>query len=210
MLKSFIFASSSAGKSAMVKSVAQEFGIQVLDLRDIFPNEKIEILEDQTSYLGNARKKAQTVYQRTQQLGHDLAVLGDDSGLEVDALSGKPGIFSARYRGLKNLPPSATDADRNQALLEELLPLRTPDSKITARYVSFLVLILPDGSEKTVSSAVPGEILPTPRGEGGFGYDPLFFDPKVKKTYAEFSHAELMRHGFRVLGLRKLFAMLQH
>ncbi len=109
--------------------------------------------------------------------------IADDSGLEVDALDGRPGVFSARYSG------EPCDDERNNALLLKELT-GVPAEKRGARYVSVIACVTPDGREMTVRGTCEGQILTDPIGNGGFGYDPLFFLPRLGKTFAEVTAAE--------------------
>lgn len=107
----------------------------------------------------------------------------DDSGLEVDALDGRPGVFSARYAG------EPCDDERNNArLLAELAGV--PGERRTARYVSVIACVCPDGEELLVRGTCEGVMLESYRGNGGFGYDPLFYVPKLSKTFAEVTPEE--------------------
>lgn len=109
--------------------------------------------------------------------------LGDDSGLEVDALGGGPGLYSARYGG-----PGLDDAGRCARLLEALTGV--PDAARTARFVCVIALVDPSGVEHVVEGTADGLILTAPRGGGGFGYDPLFYYPPLGRTFAELSDDE--------------------
>lgn len=107
----------------------------------------------------------------------------DDSGLEVDALDGRPGVYSARYAG-----EPCNDQNNNDLLLSELADV--PREKRTGRYVSVIACVTPSGEEFFVRGTCEGEILFSPRGTGGFGYDPLFFVPLLNKTFAEVTAEE--------------------
>ena len=107
-----------------------------------------------------------------------MAALADDSGLEVDALDGAPGVFSSRYAG-----EDATDEDNNAKLLVDLAD--TPDDERTARFVCTLVFIDEDGTEVSSRGTVEGRIGHEPQGDGGFGYDPLFWSADLGMTFAE-------------------------
>lgn len=120
--------------------------------------------ESASTFLGNARIKALAA----RKASGGAAVLADDSGLEVDALDGAPGVYSSRYAG-----EDATDQDNNEKLLDELAG--TPDDERTARFVCTLVFVDEDGSELTSRGTVEGRIGHGAQGEGGFGYDPLFW-----------------------------------
>lgn len=157
--------------------------------------------ESADSFTGNARKKALHYAQHSQQRGgssHAL-VLADDSGLIVDALGGKPGIFSARYAG-----PHATDADNNARLLRDLGGVR-PERR-TARFVCVLALADAEELKAEFSGVAAGVILEAPHGAHGFGYDPLFLDPVKARTFAELSAEEKL---FRSHRGKALFSFLE-
>jgi XTP/dITP diphosphohydrolase len=129
--------------------------------------------EGETSYAENALGKARAV---TAAVGE--IALADDSGIEVDAFGGRPGVLSARYGG-----DGLTDLDRNALMLRELAGV-APDRR-TARYRAVIAVTAPDGREATVEGMVEGVLLDAPRGTGGFGYDPLFYYPPLGATFAE-------------------------
>jgi XTP/dITP diphosphohydrolase len=129
--------------------------------------------EGSTSYADNALGKARAVAAAT-----GMLALGDDSGLEVDALGGRPGVLSARYGG-----DGLGDAERCRALLRELRDL--PPARRGARFRSVIALCSPTGREATAEGVVEGVLLTEPRGGGGFGYDPLFYYPPLEATFAE-------------------------
>ena len=109
-----------------------------------------------------------------------LLTLADDSGLEVDALGGAPGVLSARYAG-----PAANDVERIDHLLNKLRDI--PEDKRTARYICVIAIVSPKGSVRLCSGSCRGRITTAPHGINGFGYDPVFFFPKLSKTMAELS-----------------------
>jgi len=129
--------------------------------------------EGETSYEDNALGKARAV---TRAIGE--MALADDSGIEVDAFGGRPGVLSARYGG-----EGLTDPDRNALMLRELADV--PPGRRTARYRAVIAVTAPDGREATVEGTVEGVLLDAPRGVGGFGYDPLFYYPPLRATFAE-------------------------
>ena len=137
--------------------------------------------EGESSYAENALGKARTVTMATGALA-----LADDSGIEVDALGGRPGVLSARYGG-----PDLTDPERNALMLRELE--RVPTERRTARYRAVIAMTGPDGREATVEGSVEGVLLQAPRGQGGFGYDPIFYYPPLGATFAEI--AAEAKHG---------------
>ena len=129
--------------------------------------------EGDTSYAENALGKARAVTAATGSLA-----LADDSGIEVDAFDGRPGVLSARYGG-----DGLTDPERNALLLRELQDV--PAARRTARYRAVIAVTAPDGREATIEGTVEGVLLEAPRGAGGFGYDPIFYYPPLGATFAE-------------------------
>src|SRR5262245_14564651 len=129
--------------------------------------------EGESSYVENALGKARAVIRAT-----GLLALADDSGIEVDALGGRPGVLSARYGG-----EGLSDPERCQVMLDELRSV--PSARRTARYRAVIALCSPDGREATTEGVVEGVLLDAPRGTGGFGYDPLFYYPPFAATFAE-------------------------
>lgn len=150
--------------------------------------------EDAPTYAGNAQKKALHYSRFT-----DGLVLADDSGLEVDALRGAPGIKSRRFAG-----PTATDADNNAKLLTLLGTV--PAAKRTARFVCELALARRGKLLAQFRGVAEGLILSAPRGEGGFGYDPLFLDPDSAKTFSELLPEEKLARSHRGRAFRALLA----
>jgi XTP/dITP diphosphohydrolase len=132
-----------------------------------------EVEEDGASFEENAIKKA-----RSAALFTGRPVLADDSGLSVEFLGGRPGVYSARYAG-----EGAGDADNNALLLRELAGV--PAQERGAAFHCVIALCLPDGSCQTFDGSLPGVILEAPRGTGGFGYDPLFLVPEYGQTFSE-------------------------
>lgn len=163
-----------------------------------------DVVEDGLTFAENALKKAKTVGDA---LG--FPVLADDSGLCVDALDGRPGVYSARYAG-----EGAEDGDNNLKLLSELEGLKQGEDTdqpllSTARFVCALSLYDPaDGRELTAEGTVEGWITSEPAGGGGFGYDPLFYLPEFEKTMAELTLEEKQAISHRGKALRLLTAKL--
>ena len=156
-----------------------------------------EIIENGLTFEENSLIKARTVCSLT-----GMAAMADDSGLAVDALNGEPGIYSARYAG-----ENATDEDRNRKLLENLKGI--PDEKRTARFVCAISIVLPDGREFVTEGKCEGIIISGPRGEGGFGYDPIFYLPDLKKSMAEMSMDEKNKTSHRSAALEKAHEILK-
>ena len=156
--------------------------------------------EDADTFLGNARIKAWAAHEAS----GGLAALADDSGLVVDALDGAPGVYSSRYAG-----EEATDRDNNDKLLVELAGV--PDAERTARFACTLVFVDEDGAEMTACGTVEGRIGHVPQGEGGFGYDPLFW-PDVFEgacTLAEVPQTRKNEVSHRGNALRELRAKIE-
>jgi len=166
-----VFATGNKGKVREVREMLDGMGIEFFALSD-YANVP-EIVEDGKSFLENALKKARIISEFTGE-----TVLADDSGLQVDALGGEPGIYSARYAG-----ESATDEENNAALLTKLKNI--PQEKRTAFFCCVLVLYRTDGRYDYFEGKWNGQIIDERRGNNGFGYDPIFFVPELKKTAAE-------------------------
>ena len=160
-------------------------------------------VEGDTSYADNAALKARALYAQLRQAGMAGAVLADDSGLEVFALGGRPGVLTAYYGG-----PGLTWAERRQALLEELAAHGAgPDRR--ARFVCALHFIDPDGRELATTASVDGEIAGEERGELGFSFDPVFFYPPAARTFAEVTATEKNRVSHRAVAVAKLVEEMQ-
>lgn len=161
-----------AGKAAEISSVLKSAEINFLTLRDIHETEPV--VESGRTYEENAILKAQGYARQS-----GLLTLADDSGLEVDALDGAPGVLSARYAGA-----AASDRDRIDLLLAQLA--RSPGGKRTARFVSVVAVASPDGTVlKCEYGVCEGTIIESPRGSNGFGYDPIFVPEGFNATFAE-------------------------
>ena len=152
-----------------------------------------EIPEEGKTFEENALAKARAVSQAT-----GLTALADDSGIEVDALGGRPGVYSARFAG-----EGASDEDNNKKLLEVMKGI--PPKNRSAGFVCVMAVVTSDGIEKLVRGECNGAILEAPRGTLGFGYDPLFYYPPMGKTYSEMSPEEKngISHRFRALSKLK-------
>jgi XTP/dITP diphosphohydrolase len=148
-----------------------------------------EIVEDGLTFEENALKKAMAIAAFT-----GLVSMADDSGLCVDALDGRPGIYSARYGG-----EGATDRDRYLKLLDEMKGI----GKRSARFVCAIAIAFPGGESRVVTGECGGIIAREPAGEKGFGYDPVFFLPEYGKTMAELPLEEKNRISHRALALEK-------
>nr|WP_320145295.1 XTP/dITP diphosphatase [uncultured Anaeromusa sp.] len=171
-----VVASKNQGKIAEFEKAFSRLSVKILSLKDF--GDIPEAVEDGATFAENARKKAQHYLQYTKK-----PCLADDSGLEVDALGGAPGVFSARYAG-----EGANDTANNAKLLQRLSNVES--ERRTGRFCCALALAFPDGRMLEADGAVEGRLLMAEKGDGGFGYDPLFFLPELAKTFAELTLAE--------------------
>ncbi|MBM4286804.1 MAG: XTP/dITP diphosphatase [Deltaproteobacteria bacterium] len=171
-----VIATANPGKIRELDALLAELGISLKTLAD-YP-ECPEVVEDGDTFKANAAKKALAVAAYT-----GLPALADDSGLEVDALSGRPGVLSARYASDRTAPARPTDEDNYRKLLEELAEI--PWEQRRARFVCCIVLAFPKGRTIVTKGTCEGIINFTPRGTGGFGYDPVFWLPQYNCTMAE-------------------------
>lgn len=183
-----VLATRNPGKVRELASMLSDTGIQVFSL-DAFTGAP-EVEETGRTFAENALLKALSAALHT-----GLVALADDSGLEVDALDGRPGVYSARFAG-----PDATDEDNNRKLLALLQGV--PAERRTARFRSAVALADPQGRTRVVHGAYEGVILAEPRGTGGFGYDPLFLSPAHGLTLAELPLQEKNRISHRGQALR--------
>jgi len=191
-----VLATRNKKKIEEIKRITVDLPVAVLSL-DNFPNCP-ETVEDKDTFEGNAVKKASEVCQCT-----GKPALADDSGLEVDALGGAPGVYSARYAGDSG---GGNDVRNYEKLLAELN--RVPDDKRGARFVCCMALAFPDGSIKTFFGYAKGRIGREPRGPEGFGYDPVFIPEGHKKTFAEMPGEEKDKLSHRGKALDRLAEFL--
>lgn len=194
MTKQLLMATYNRGKLLELEKMLEGLPVEILTLASL-PSYK-PVAETGHTFLENAVIKAVTAAKES-----GILTLADDSGLEVDALNGQPGVHSARFAGE---PP---DDHRNNTKLLQMLAGIPPEQR-TARFVSAVAIAIPDRSVHTAEGRCEGVILTEGRGEGGFGYDPLFYVPALQKTFAELSLAEKNRFGHRGEALRKAAAVL--
>ena len=189
-MKKLIFATGNQNKMREIKAILADMDVEVLSMKEAGID--IDIVEDGKTFEENALIKARAV----SKAGNALA-LADDSGLEVDALNGEPGIYSARYMG------EDTSYDiKNMNIIERLEGV--PDEKRTARFVCAMAAVFPDGTEQTFVKTMEGRIGYKIAGENGFGYDPIFFLPEYGKTSAEISSEEKNAISHRGKALRAM------
>jgi XTP/dITP diphosphohydrolase len=202
-----LIATSNAGKLRDFAGAARACAVEIAALPGFASLP--EPVEDQPTFALNARKKAEH-YSR---FAPGALVLADDSGLEVDALDGAPGVHSARYAVMPSaaplaapapgdaIPPNTADAANNARLLHELDPV--PDARRTARFVCAIAAARDGAMLSVVEGDARGTILRAPRGAHGFGYDPLFFVPELGKTFAELTAEEKAQVSHRGRAFRK-------
>ncbi len=186
-----LIATNNKGKVREIKEILKGLDMEVFSLAD--KGIDIDVVEDGTTFEENSMKKASEIFKLS-----GCITVADDSGLEVDALGGAPGVYSARYAG-----EGATDEEKYTKLLNELKDV--PDEKRTARFVSVVAVILPDGTKTTLRGECEGVITKEPCGSGGFGYDPVFFVPQLGKTFSEVTLEEKNQISHR----GKAFKMLR-
>lgn len=190
-----VLATHNKGKIREFQAALSAAGYEGVAIGDICQVEEPE--ETGTTFRMNALLKA-AYYMKA----CGLPCMADDSGLEVDALNGEPGVYSARYAG-----EHATDEENNQKLLRRLAAV--PQDKRHGRYVCALALVWPDGKQLTAEGFSEGEIHDTPEGDGGFGYDPYFYVPSAGQTMAAMPLEEKNKISHRGLALKKLMEKLQ-
>mgnify|MGYP006292225147 CR=1 FL=1 len=169
-----VIATRNKGKTLEIRDLLKDFPVDIKNLDDFGPIPEVE--EDGITFDDNAYKKASFA---AKVLG--FPALADDSGLAVDALGGAPGVQSARYAG-----DNATDAERNQKLLEEM----ADQSDRRAAFECVISVAVPTGAALTYEGRCEGEIAREPAGDQGFGYDPVFYYPPLDKTFAQMHRAE--------------------
>jgi len=178
-----LIATNNRGKVEELRALLHDLPVQLVTPLEI--NLELEVLEDGNTYAENAGKKALAFAQAS-----GLVSLADDSGLEVEALGGAPGLYSARYLS----KPGATDADRRAYLLKNLGNKPRPWQ---ARFRATVAIAVPGQRVQLAEGDCRGEIIPEERGTGGFGYDPIFFIPELGRTMAELDMDEKNRVSHR-------------
>jgi XTP/dITP diphosphohydrolase len=194
-LTDIVLATRNRHKGAEVAALLAGLGITIRTL-DEFPHAP-EVVEDGATCEANAVKKAREIAAAT-----GLPAVADDTGLEVDALGGRPGVYAARYAG-----DQATYEDNCRKLIHELSGV--PTGKRTARFITVAALAIPSNGVRVTTGELPGLITDTPVGSQGFGYDPVFFVPELGKTLAELSSEEKNRVSHRAKAFMKLRDLLK-
>ena len=193
-----VFATRNRGKLTELSGLVAPLGLEVISAAELGAP---DVEEDGETFIDNAVKKAREVATATR-----LPALADDSGLVVDALDGAPGVYSARFAG-----PGATDADNNRLLLERLQGV--PAQRRGAHFFCAMAFADPAGAlgeQVEVSEGrCHGRIIDAPRGEGGFGYDPLFFVPDRDQTFAELGAGVKNTISHRARAMQQMQKFLQ-
>lgn len=184
----FVLASHNKKKLSEMSAILEGLGIEVVPLPDDAPEPE----EDGKTFEDNARIKALAAHACT-----GLPAIADDSGLEVDALGGAPGVYSARWSG-----EGATDEKNNAKLLDELRDV--PADERTARFKTVVTCAFPDGKYFQCDGVCEGRVLTSPDGDGGFGYDPLFWSNELGKSFGSATPEEKNRISHRGRAMRSL------
>lgn len=190
MFDKIIFATGNEGKMREIRMILEDLGTEVLSLKEA--GITLEVQEAGETFEENAVIKARAVMEETKAL-----VLADDSGLEIDYLNGEPGVYSARYMG-----EDTSYRIKNQNLIERLEGV--PEEKRTARFVCVIAAAFPDGRILTARGTIEGIIGYEERGEGGFGYDPIFWLPEYGCSTAELTMEKKNELSHRGKALRAI------
>lgn len=196
-MKKLLIATNNTGKVRELQELLADLEVELVTPAQI--NLELDVEEDGLTYAENAARKARAFAHAS-----GLISLADDSGLEVDALDGAPGLYSARYGAPLQLPPFSpkiggerlSDADRRAYLLENLRAIKAP-RPWTAHFHATIAIALPNGEVYLAEGNCPGEIIPEERGTGGFGYDPIFLLSERGLSMAELDMDEKNRLSHR-------------
>ena len=195
MDKIIVAASRNRHKIDEIEAITKKFGMHIIS-RDEAGVPPVEIEEDGQTFEENSFKKASEIMKLCGRI-----TLADDSGLMVDYLDGAPGVYSARFAG-----EDGSDIKNNEKLLR--LMEGVPAAERTAKFVSVITMVYPDGTVITARGECPGRILTAPAGDGGFGYDPLFVPDGYEKTFAQLSSEEKNSISHRAVALVELERLL--
>ena len=198
-MKKLLIATNNKGKVKELQDLLKDTGIELVTPAQI--NLDLEVVEDGHTYAENATKKAVAFAQAS-----GLISLADDSGLEVDALEGAPGLYSARYGSSDGQPVKLSDAERRTFLIKNLQFKPRP---WTARFHATIAVAVPNGELHLAEGFCEGEVIPEERGTGGFGYDPIFLLSELGKTMAELSMVEKNRLSHRARAVMNAKTVLE-
>ena len=191
-----VLASKNAHKLVEIDAITRQLGIELILQSELGVD--IDVEETGTTFEENSFLKANAVMKAT-----GLPAMADDSGIVVDALNGEPGVYSARYGG----DPTMTDHDRKMLLLKNTE--HVPDGQRQAKFVAVITLVEPDGRVIQARGEIHGELTREPRGENGFGYDPIFYYPPAGMTTAEMPSEEKNKVSHRANALKVLYDKLK-
>ncbi|SDJ98483.1 XTP/dITP diphosphohydrolase [Natronincola ferrireducens] len=193
---SAVIATGNQHKLEEIGAILKDFNLEIKSMKDV-GLEGLEIIEDGNTFEDNALIKARTVMEKT-----GFMTIADDSGLEVEFLAGQPGVYSARFAG-----EGATDRDNNEKLLKLLEGVALEERR--AGFVCVIAVVMPDGESFTVRGELDGIIGFEPKGQGGFGYDPLFMTREYEGlSLAEISPEEKNKISHRAQALQKMKKVL--
>ena len=194
-MRTLLLATSNPYKLEEFRAILSDLHLKLVSLSDLHLD--IEVEETGTTFAENAELKARTYAQVS-----GMLTLADDSGLEIDALGGAPGVLSARYLGRET-----SYEERYRSILEQLKGL--PMEQRTARFRCAIALAEPNGYTRIVDGAIEGVIASNPRGENGFGYDPIFYVPELEKTFAELAPEHKNRISHRAHAAQSVRKILE-
>lgn len=195
-MKTVVLASRNEGKIREIGAILSRFGMETIS-RDAAGIPPFEVEETGTTFEENSYLKAKAIAALCGEI-----TVADDSGLEVDWLHGEPGVYSARFAG-----ENCTPADNNEKLLTLLEGV--PTEKRTARFLSVITMLFPDGTQLVARGVCEGHIAEELRGKGGFGYDPLFVPEGETRTFGEMTGAEKNEISHRAKSLQKLEELIR-
>lgn len=195
MKRKLIFATGNEGKMREIREILKDLDVEILSLKEA--GIRLDVEENGTTFEENALIKARAAAMNT-----DAVVLADDSGLEIDYLGGEPGVYSARYLG-----ENTSYRIKNQNLIDRLEGV--PAEKRTAHFVCVIAAVLPDGRTFTSRGTIEGIIGTEERGEGGFGYDPIFYLPEYGCSTAELTMEQKNEISHRGRALQAMKETLQ-
>ncbi len=194
-MQKLLMATNNSGKMAELQALLNNLKAKLVTPAQIGLH--LDVVEDGQTYQENALKKAQAFAEAAQ-----ICTLADDSGLEVAAINGQPGLYSARFAP----QPGATDADRRAYLLEQLKGHPRPWK---AQFRCWVAVVTPEGAAYFAEGTCPGEIIPTEKGGNGFGYDPIFQVENLGQTMAELSGAQKNRLSHRARAVQAIYPTLK-
>lgn len=197
-MKKLVIASGNAGKVREFKEILKDWEITSMKEEGVFA----EVDETGVTFEENAEIKARALADRLKAAGIDAIAIADDSGMEVDAFDGGPGVYSARYLGEKT-----PYEEKNRIILEKLIDV--PEEKRGARYVCAIAAAWPDGKARATQASCDGRIAEESRGAGGFGYDPIFYVSELAKNMAELTPDEKNQISHRGKALEKMMKILE-